>query len=507
MPGPQDGNHDTWVVTEEGAIIADVATPPKDAAQTLAEIGVQLQSVQYDTYHSVAEAIELVEAADLRGSVFVGELTAGYLAGGKDTESNSQVRIWGAVSLYLSRLATAYVDLVRMFQTYSKGWAEVGDKIPSVIAHAIRATSLRLKWQRMRYRPVETDIWQTLSQLWSYVEDKGLAGARVLVYEDRTTLQREFVKPLMFAMSAVDSLPPVELDIVDKMIAHLAERFEFQKYPGKRCYFLIDIDQWTPAARYRPGYSVRLGTRFFGPGDAIGQLEKISALLTTGESATSQFKLDQSAGVDTVVETIAHLERHWSVRRPERREERRRSRARLAIVSGYSEVVARIASTDAGVREDDDAIESWGVEDESESGYGAVLPNERGEKLHIGELVVVRPSRSRVWAVGVIRRLAARNKDNRYVGIEVLARGIQAVPLSDVRTGEVMHMGLLLPSHVGDSVSQGEINLLLPAGAFSPDLRMEMEVYENHYFLEPRMAVESGDDFEVARYRVMDLAG
>jgi hypothetical protein len=506
MPGPQDENHDTWVVTEEGAVIDFVGTPPPDAAQILAEIGEQLQSAKSHTDHSVAEVIEMVEAADWRGRDLVSELNARYLAGGKDTESTDQVRIWEAVSLYLTRLASAYVGVVRLFQTYSRGWAEVGDKLPQVIARAIRTTSLRLKWQRMRYRPVETDIWQTLSQLWSYVEDKGLTRARVLVYEDRSTLQREFVKPLMFAMSAVDSLPPVELDVVDKMIAHFAGRFELQQYPAKSCYFLIDIDQWTPAARYRPGDVVRLGSRFFGPGDTVTELETISAQLAAGAISTNEFNLYEFADVETVVETLAHLERHWSVRRPERREARRRSLAQLAIVSGYNEIVERIASNDVGVRAEDDEVESWGVENESEGGYGAVLPNERGEKLHVGELIAVRPSGSRVWAVGVIRRLAAQDVERRYVGIELLARGVQTVPLSNVKTGERAHTGLLLPSHIGDSVGQGEINLLLPTEGFSPDVSLEMEVYDNHYFLEPHMVLETGDDFEVARYRILDQA-
>ena len=68
----------------------------------------------------------------------------------------------------------------RQFQTYSQGWAEVHDKIPMVVARAFRATSLRLKWQLMRYLPIEKDIWQSLSQLWSFVEDKGIEHARVV---------------------------------------------------------------------------------------------------------------------------------------------------------------------------------------------------------------------------------------------------------------------------------------------------------------------------------------
>ena len=64
MQNPQDENHDTWVVTEEGAVIDFVGTPPPDAAQILTEIGVQLQGVHSDTDRRVADVIDLVEAAD-----------------------------------------------------------------------------------------------------------------------------------------------------------------------------------------------------------------------------------------------------------------------------------------------------------------------------------------------------------------------------------------------------------------------------------------------------------
>ena len=504
MSVSNNDNHDTWVVTEEGAVIDIVATPPLDAARVLADIGEQLQDVIGHPDHSAAAAIEMVEAADWRGRNLVNELSARYLEGGTDTESEEQARVREVISLYLSRLASAYVGLVRLFQTYSRGWAEVGDKLPRIIARAIRATALRLKWQRMRYRPVEADIWQTLSQLWSYVEDKGLTRARVLVYEDRSTLQREFLRPLMFAMSGANNLPPVEVDVVEKMIAHCAERFELQQYPTKSCHFFVDIDQWTPAARYRPDDVARPGTRYFGPGDAAAGFEAMSAQLAEGTICTNEFNFHQLASVDVVVEMLAHLERHWSVKRPERRDERRRTRARLAIVSGYNEIVERITSHDASVRAKDDGAESWGVENESESGYGAVLPNERGEKLRVGELIAVRPFGSRVWGVGIIRRLAAHDTERRYVGIELLARGVQAVPLSNVRTGERTLTGLLLPSSVGASVGQGEINLLLPLDGFSRDFSLEMELYDNYYFLDPRMVMETGEDFEVARYLILD---
>ena len=129
----------------------------------------------------------------------------------------------------------------------------------------------------------------------------------------------------------------------------------------------------------------------------------------------------------------------------------------------------------------------------------AVEAGARGAE-RVGELVAMRPSGSRIWGVGVIRRLAAKGADQRYVGIEMLARGIQAVHLTNANSGEPMQTALLLPSHVGSSVGQGEIDLLLPTDAFSPDFDVQMTMYGKRYLMEPQIVLETGEDFVVAHF-------
>ena len=109
-----------------------------------------------------------------------------------------------------------------------------------------------------------------------------------------------------------------------------------------------------------------------------------------------------------------------------------------------------------------------------------------------------------MWAVGVIRRLAAQEPAQRYVGIELLGRGVQAVGLSERGSGKPGYTGLLLPSHIGDSMDLGEINLLLSKGTFSPDTAIDMTVYETSYALTPLMLLETGGNFEVGRYRISE---
>jgi hypothetical protein len=111
-----------------------------------------------------------------------------------------------------------------------------------------------------------------------------------------------------------------------------------------------------------------------------------------------------------------------------------------------------------------------------------------------------------VWAVGIIRRLLAQDSAQYYVGIELLGRGVQLVDLSKRGGREMSGTALLLPSHIGDSLAQAELNLLLPRGAFLPDEPLEMSVYDTTYSITPLMVLEAGDGFEIGRFRINDRA-
>lgn len=473
-----------------------------DSVQLLAEFGSRLDALHAQSDLRLALQIELVDQADRGAREYLEELEVRYFAGGGNTESKGQSQVWGPVSLYCAQREAAYMHLVRQFQTYSQGWAEVGDDIRMAVARAMRATSMRLKWQLMRYLPVEKDLWQTLSQLWAFVEDKGMAQARVVVYEDKSTLPREFLKPLMLAVSSADSLSAMEVDIAHRIIDHLSDRFELQRHPSKACNFLVDIDRWTAPERYTSASVVRTGARFFGPGRVMTQMDELISRLAGGEIVPREMNLHGISDTGAVIHVLEHLGRHWWEPRPERRAERRRSLSQIGVVHGFDAIMMRLSSDETGeqVRPPTD---NWAVENESDDGYGAVLPMGHGEWLHVGEVLAVKPADTRIWAVGIVRRLAAQEGGQRHIGIELLARGARLVTLHRRTDAAKTWKALLLPSHSGRDASLGEVNLLLPAGSFLPDSSLEMEVYSTSYILEPRLLLEHGAEFEMARYRIV----
>jgi hypothetical protein len=473
-----------------------------DDVALLAEYGSRLDAVHSQADLRLALQIETVDQADRGARELLGEMEARYFALEGSAESEEQARIWSAISLYCAQLEAAYTYLARQFQTYALGWAEVGEKIPVVVARAMRATGLRLKWQLMRYLPVEKEIWQSLSQIWAFVEDKGLKDARVVVYDDKSTLPREFLRPLMLSVSAADSLPAQEVEIAYRIIDNLSDRFDFQRHPAKACNFCIDIDRWTPPVRYTQSSVVRSGSRFFGAGRVMSQLDQLTSRLAGGDIVPREMNLEGITDMNAVIHVLEHLGRQWWERRPERRAERRRSLSQIGVAYGFGEVMTRFSPDDIADQLRAPA-ETWGVENESDGGYGAVLPLGSGDWLQVGRVLAVRPTDSRVWSVGIVRRLAAQDNGQRHVGIELLARGARLVVLRHRTDRKQTWKALLLPSSSGGGSSQGEVSLLLPNGTFSPESNVEMEVYGTSYTLEPRILLENSSEFEMARYRIV----
>jgi hypothetical protein len=211
------------------------------------------------------------------------------------------------------------------------------------------------------------------------------------------------------------------VDIAYRVIEHLSDRFELQRHPAKACNFFVDIDRWAAPERYTPVSVMRSGARFFGAGRVMKQIDELVSQMAGGEIVPREMNLEGIGDMGAVIHVLEHLGRQWWARRPERRAERRRSLSQIGVVYGFDEIMRRLSSEDMADQLRPPA-ETWGVENESDDGYGAVLPMGQGDWLHVGKVLAFKPTDTRIWAVGIVRRLAAQESGQRNIGIELLAR-------------------------------------------------------------------------------------
>jgi hypothetical protein len=494
-------------LADEQVALDLVARLSAEPVVALRDLGAWLDALADPSGLRLIRKLEIVDLVGRSARDHLKQIQAEYLSAVTRSHAPLEGGSWSAAAAFLRRLAVAYLHIVQQFQTYVPGWGQLRDRLPSLMSHAMNVAGKRLKWQMLRYAPVEKELWTTLAQLWACAEDRSLTAARAVLHEDsETNLQREFLKPLMMAMSAGDTLSPQELDMAERIVAHFSDDFELNRHPGKDCYFYIDIDVGNAPQRFMPGTRTRPGMRFFGPGGALAKVEELAAAVAAGSPLPEELELALSKEVGTVVEVLDHLARHWGARRPGRNEERKRTLSEIATVSGFEQIVSTLSAEAMVDLALDAGGEVWKVENESEGGYGAVVPLGMAEWVRVGGILGVRPMGSRTWAVGIVRRLAARETDDRYIGIQVIGRGARVVTLMRPGESRAAMSAVLLPSHVGESVSQGEVTLLLPAGGFSTQGTLAMRVYERQYLIEPRMLLETGNDYDMAYYRISGAA-
>ncbi|MEO8166084.1 MAG: hypothetical protein ABI619_11880, partial [Betaproteobacteria bacterium] len=421
-----------------------------------------------------------------------------------------EIRIWNAVFLFWRHLADAYQACLARFQAGSTAWSSLKAQMPMVVARALRALSLQLKWQLLRYGPVEIRIWGQMGKLYAYAEDRGFATARVVVYPGtfgESTVQREFLKGVMLSISSTDSLLPVKLEIAERIVAQFSEFFVMSRQPAKGCHYYFDLNEDKVPARVLSRLPATPGLRFFGPGSAAEQLEKLIATMRADGAVPSHINLGGTFDPEVVLESLRHLARYWSPNPPARSEERRNCVSRMSVVHDFDEIV----STVSGETQDlsfDSTVEIWTVENESEGGYGALMPQTTSDWLRVGTLLGVKLEDGASWGVGIVRRLSAYDHKQRYVGIQVLTKGASVVKLGAVGETDAAELesALLLPSNALATNGAAEMKLLLRPGAFSLQKSMQMLAYERSYLLVPRQLMEGGYDFDMARFRVMQRA-
>jgi hypothetical protein len=210
-----------------------------------------------------------------------------------------------------------------------------------------------------------------------------------------------------------------------------------------------------------------------------------------------------------VVEVLRHLARYWAPIPPARSQERRKSFARISVVHDFDAIV-RIISDDSKDLSFDDHIESWTVENESEGGYGIVIPQAKGDWLKVGSLLGIKLEDGASWGVAIVRRLSNDSAQQRYVGVQTLAKGsarVKLFPVGGVSASiDAGEDAVLLPSSSADSSGTGELSLLMRMGTFSPRQTFQMRAYERDYLLMPKQLLEGGQDFDMAKFRVLQRA-
>ena len=237
------------------------------------------------------------------------------------------------------------------------------------------------------------------------------------------------------------------------------------------------------------------GLRTFGAGTAFATVSALAERVFTGGQVTPDIELGGTYDSEAVLETLRHLAMYWSPQPPERKTQRHAVKSRLAVTHGYEGVIGVLGGGDS-LDFDNQNSESWIVENVSAGGFGAVVPQLKGDWLRVGALLALQPEGGTNWVLGVVRRVNKMGGQQARVGIETLSKSPALSQFAVSGAKGTAQSGVLLKD--GEAA---ETRIVLRPGVFAPAQNLEVSRGDRQHVYLPQAVAERGEDYEIARFR------
>ncbi|HUF82353.1 MAG TPA: hypothetical protein VMN03_14550 [Burkholderiales bacterium] len=484
--------------------------PANDAAKALAEITEWLESLNGTDGFKLDRRYENVDLLDAAAKNHQRKLAQDYLAMPRQ-QKYQENRLWTTSFGFWRQLGDAYIRCVREHEAGMSGAAAIRKNLPVIVARAVRALALQLKWILLRYGAVEPRLWTDIALLYRLAEQKGWDNGTVPIYpgaHGAGSVKQEFLRALMFSASSPDGLPPLKQEIAERAVAHFSGSFSLASRPDG-CTHGFDLSAPKAPARLLKDFAPSETMRYFGAGGASGGLARLTAQIAERGDIPPDVILGGNYEKDVVTGVLNHLALQWSEQPPARSSERRHTAGRLTVVPGMTEIMGVLdpaVSGDLDFSQEQTApsAESWIVVNVSEGGYGAIIPAQKSDWIKVGTLVGLQNEISSHWGIGLIRRISRDEQQQRRVGIQLLTR--TAIPIKVARSGAAVSADHEPQSAVLLATSpdkQGEVGVVMRTGIFNGRDSLDMTVKDKAYLLMPSRRVEDGEDFEWAKFKVM----
>ena len=497
-------DHPMADIKEARTIVAEI--PGNDSLKAIDELFHWLESVRTVEGFKPEYRAELIQLIDDAAQVHARKLARDYLSVPRLSKFQ-EGRLWSAIHEFWRQSALAFAACIDLYATGAKGADALKPVMPLLTVRGLRALATQMKWQYIRYGPFEDSLWGVFARIYALAESKKYARARVAPYPNvpgESSPEREFLRAVMLSASSPDSLLPQEIGIAERLIAHFSASFKLALEQQPDIAYWIDLATSRPPLRIArpPQHAPTL--RFFAAGRAERDMEGLIQSVKVANAVPSDLNLGGSYDPQVVLAVLQHLAMYWSPSPPERRSPRHRVKSRLKVTHGFDGVLEALAP-EKSLDFDESTMESWIVENVSAGGFGAAIPQIKGDWLKLGALVGLQPEGGDNWLIGVIRRLTRELPQQGTVGIQTLARNGRTIPLrpegGSAGAGRDPDLGILLDTAA--QAASAEVQLLLRAGTLVPGQNLEYEHDGKMFLLLPAAVEEGGDDHDRVRFRQM----
>jgi hypothetical protein len=489
------GKPDHPLADDKGAKEVLSALPPNDPAKAIQEIRDLIESVLGTVGFKGERRGEVVLLLDDTAQAHQRKLTRDYLSNPR-LPKFQEGRMWGALFGLWKDLASAYAACLTQFALDPGSVGKLKAQMPLFCLRAVRAAAAQLKWHYMHYEQGDAAVWETLGKVYRFAEDRKVNREMVTVYAGvpvASSAEREFMKALMLAASSPDCLMPLDIELAERVVAHFSAAFLISNtHQPQATYNWVDLANGVPPKRLTQAPPASPTLRFFAAGAAIAQLDSMIKVVQSG-AVPADLNLGGTYEPEKVLVVLQHLKMYWAATPPVRKNDRYAVKHRLTVVNSFEGILGRLkGGADAAA-----AAESWVTENISAGGIGATLEKAQGDWLRIGKLVGLSvEGGSGACSVGMVRRCSRLPQHQSSVGIRTFAKESFAVTLG----GRDEQDALLLND--GRALKE-EALICQREGAFDKRNSPTMAFEGHSYLLIPLEVSVTGDDFELARYKVM----
>lgn len=441
----------------------------------------------------VAALLAVDDAAQPR----VRKLAKDYFAAERPSRFQEN-RLWMHAHEYWRQAGAAFSRCIEAFVREPKAWEPVRTQLLTLVLRALRSLAQQLKWMHLRYGPVDAAVWGMLNNVYALAEARGLAEAKGAPYAQsaESTPRLEYLRAAVFAASSPDSLLPREVELAERLIADLAPGFRYATQPdGAGLTYWVDLAKPMPPMRMGRSPLPSGSVRCFGGGAALSALQGLIQKIEGLGHVPAEVSLGAAYEPEAALDVMQHLAMYWSPVPPERRHPRHSVKTRLAIVQGFDSVLQVLGPEDA-TSFTRPVEEAWIVENVSAGGFGAAVPQIKGDWLKVGALLGMQPEGGANWLVGVVRRVTKLPGQQARVGIQTLSRAPAAVTL---RMADADVPALVL----GGDAGSAETRIALRPAVFAKGVQAQAERAGRLHMYMPQEVTEKGDDYEIARFREM----
>ncbi len=484
-------------------VIAEL--PLDNAFKAADEIYGWFESLRHVEGFRTDHLFDVVRQLDDAAQFHIRRLTRDYLNSPRLSRSEER-RLWSMGFNYWGEVSSLYAVCVDRYRRNpkEKGNDALRAQLPLALARLLAARAIQIKWVGYRYGVIGEDLWRGLGLPYLAAVEEGVAQKPVQLYpaqQGLSTVSQLYLQAIVLAASATDSLMPLEIELADRLIAHLLPGFVFSESCQPDSTYWIDVASGSAPVRL-VGQPEKLGAslpglRFFSRGSAPQGLGELIRQVERGEMP-KELSLGSDYSPKVVLPVLRHLAGNWSPQPPQREHPRHPVKTRISVLQGFDDCFTLFSGDVARLGKERTA-ESWVVEDVSLGGFRARV-EVLSAWLKIGALMCLQPEGGENWVLGVVRRFSQEAEGHAHVGIKALSRQARSVELRP-RSSGFSATGAIPGICLLEGDESGEIRLAMPLGSF--DVRESLEFIDGgkRYLLSPIELETSGSNYEIGRYR------